>query len=79
MERLIAEALQDAGEPYLHEVPTGNRAIDFYLPNRDIYIEVKRFHSDRLDAQMSVCENIIAVQGKPAVQMLARLLRSMNR
>lgn len=78
MERLIAEALLEAGEPFMHEVPTGNRRIDFYLPNRDTYIEVKRFHSDRTDAQMSLCENIIAVQGKTAVLLLASLLRGLN-
>lgn len=75
MERIIAVALSDAGIPFLHEVPTGLAVLDFYLPLQDVYIEVKRFHSDRLDRQMSSAENVIAVQGKSAVQMLAHLIR----
>jgi hypothetical protein len=78
MERLIAEALLEAGEPFFHNVPTGNSALDFYLPNRDVYIEVKRFYSDRIDRQISSAENVIVAQGKPAVELLAAALRELN-
>lgn len=76
MEIIIAEALIDAEVPFMHEVPTGRRSIDFYLPIQDVYIEVKRFHSDRLDDQMSSCENIIAVQGMKAALLLAQIIRA---
>lgn len=70
MERLIADALDAAGEAYEHE----KNGLDFYLPRLDLYIEVKRFHSPRIAAQMERAENIIAVQGSFAVRTISVLL-----
>ncbi len=77
MERVIAQALEAAGESYLHSVQTGHRIISFYLPSRDVYIEIKRQQSDRLEEKMSLCENIIAVQGKDSVHCLATFIRAL--
>jgi hypothetical protein len=48
--------------------------LDFYLPDFDVYIEVKRFHTDRIAAQMGRAENVIAVQGMKSLQFLEHLL-----
>lgn len=67
MERIIADALDAAGEPY----QVNALGLDFYLPCQDVYIEVKRMHSDRIADQMSRAPNVIAVQGEQAVRLLA--------
>lgn len=75
MERLIYAALEEIQEPFVMEQanPAG---LDFYLINKGIYIEVKQFHSDRISEQMSRAPNVIVAQGRPAVQMLADLIRA---
>lgn len=72
MERVIAAALDGAGEPYFRET----NGLDFYLTNRDLYIEVKRMHSPRIAEQMSRADNVIAVQGVGAVTFMANLIRN---
>ena len=71
MEKLVAEALHAIGEPFEHE----KNGLDFYIPRLDLYIEVKRFHSPRIAAQMARAENIIAVQGSFAVRTISDLIR----
>jgi hypothetical protein len=71
MEMLVAEALARAGVRFEHDFSGKTKGLDFFLPEHDIFIEVKRFHSDRIGEQMSRAENVIAVQGKAAVEFLA--------
>lgn len=76
MERLIEEALIDAGVPFAMEGDKGERLpMDFYLPELDIHIEVKRFHSPRVAEQMARVENVIAAQGEAGVRALAGAIR----
>lgn len=75
MERLIADALDYAGIAYATDVGGGNPSgLDFKLDN-GIEIEVKRFHSPRIADQMARAPNVIAVQGKEAVEYLAEMIR----
>ena len=74
MERLVADALDSIGEPYQVNV----LALDFYLPDRDVFTEVKRMHSDRIAEQMSRADNVIAAQGVAAVKLLADMLRGLR-
>lgn len=75
MEQIIADALDAAGIQYTSDFNGGNPARpDFYLPEVDVYIEVKRFHSPRIADQMSRAPNVIAVQGKLAVEWLAAMI-----
>lgn len=77
MERLIEEALLDAGVPFTREGQPGHQhALDFYLPDSGVFIEVKRFHTDRVGAQMARVPNVIVAQGKPAVEALAAVIRA---
>jgi hypothetical protein len=73
MERLVAEALGFSGIDYLHE--SAGAPLDFWLVGEDIHIEVKRLHSPRIAAQMARVENVIAVQGKPAVEWFVAMIR----
>ena len=76
MEQMIVDALDDVGEPYIHEGAAA-RNLDFYLPRLDVYIEVKQMHSPRISDQMSRADNILVAQGASAVRILAHLLRSL--
>lgn len=49
--------------------------LDFYLPDLDIYIEVKQFHSDRIAKQMARRPNVIAIQGRGAVLTFCAMLK----
>lgn len=48
--------------------------LDFYLPDFDLYIEVKRFHSPRIGEQMSRAENVIVIQGIKSFDFIMDLL-----
>lgn len=74
MERVIAAALDEAHEPYVHD--SGGATLDFYLSQRDVYIEVKRMHSPRIAQQMAKADSVIAVQGVGAVTLMASLIRN---
>ena len=69
LEEALAQALKQAGIAFVRErgglIPVG---LDFYLPDHDLYIEVKRFHSDRIGPQMARAANVIAIQGLDAVR-----------
>ncbi len=73
MEVIIEKALLEIEEPFLCDQENGIH-LDFYLPNRGVYIEVKQFHSNRIAEQTSRASNVIVTQGRLAVQMLADLL-----
>ena len=75
MEQIIAEALDAAGVSYSTDEGGGNPSgLDFRLHN-GIEIEVKQFHSDRIGAQMARADNVIAVQGRAAVEYFASLIK----
>lgn len=69
------DALLRAGEPFNMQ-GTHGQTLDFYLIDRGIYIEVKQFSSpgDRTSKQLRRAPNIILAQGRPAVEMLARMI-----
>jgi hypothetical protein len=73
MEAAIRSALSDAGIRFVED---GNNPahLDFYLPDFDLYIEVKQFHTDRISEQMSRAPNVIVAQGREAVTWLANLI-----
>ena len=75
MERLIEDALIASGRHYVTDDDPANIAkLDFYLPDDDLYIEVKRLHSPRIAEQMGRVENVIVAQGEGAVRALTGLL-----
>jgi len=77
MEHLIEQALLDAGIAYATEDNPLNAAkLDFYLPDLDLYIEVKRLHTPRIAEQTARVENVIVAQGSDAVTALEKRLRN---
>ncbi len=76
MERDIHLSLTRAGIIAIHESQGGTSGLDFFLPDYDVYIEVKAFHANRIARQMAAKPNVIAVQGLSAVNFLIFLLNS---
>ncbi|MDP3405079.1 MAG: hypothetical protein Q8S03_10345 [Brevundimonas sp.] len=70
MEAIVAAALDRAGIGYVR-IPKETAGLDFRLTGTTVHIEVKRFHSPRIAEQMSRTEDVIAIQGEPAVKWFA--------
>lgn len=73
VELTVAEGLTQAGVKFERDTPRCHR-LDFYLPDYDVYIECKQFHTPRVLEQMSRVRNIIVVQGLTSARCLASLL-----
>lgn len=75
MERLTASALIAAGIEFItdHE-PESPASLDFFLPDSDLHIEVKRFHSERVADQLRRAENVILLQGRASVRFFSSLV-----
>jgi hypothetical protein len=72
MERQMVELLNQAGIRFLCD--DHRSGLDFYLPDLDVYIEVKQFHSPRIANQMARRDNVIAVQGKKSFELFKAFL-----
>lgn len=74
MEKLINEGLTVGEYIFTHEGEKGTGPqLDFRLTDLGVSVEVKRFYSDRAVRQLSKYEDVILVQGKKAVILLATL------
>jgi transcriptional regulator with XRE-family HTH domain len=77
IERIIETALIDAGIRYATDQGGGTASrLDFRLLDYGIEIEVKRFHTDRVAAQLARSPEVILVQGERAAKFVAAALRS---
>lgn len=73
LERDISAALTAAGISHIHE--SEGAPLDFYLPDYDVHIEVKRFHTERINGQLTRAENVILLQGISAVRLFIKILK----
>ncbi len=75
MELILAAALDRAGIAYTTGDGGSNAVgLDFHLTDADVHIEVKQMHTPRIAEQMSRAPNVIAVQGRAAVEWLAGVI-----
>ncbi len=74
LEKKVAEAMDEVGIRFIHESEDKELTLDFYLPYFDVYLEVKKFHADRIERQMASKDNVIAIQGAKSVQLLITML-----
>jgi hypothetical protein len=72
LEPIVEQALKDAGVKYNREGKS-NR-LDFYLPEFDVYVEVKEYYTPRSDKQLADHENVILLQGKKSVEAFCKML-----
>jgi hypothetical protein len=73
VEATIELGLEAAGIRY-RRADDNPRHLDFYLPDLDIYIEVKRFHTPRTAEQMERVPDIIVVQGLKAAVAFVKMI-----
>ena len=75
VERVIQQFLIDAGIRYIMDGEGDKRSLglDFYLPEYDIHIEVKRSHTERTNRQMARVKNIIVIQGLPCAHAFVKI------
>lgn len=77
VEQAIADALDHVGIRYVRDAfGSGAVGLDFYLPDFNQHIECKRFHTERMDNQMTRAPNVILVQGLASAQWLANAIRA---
>jgi len=77
VERMVAITLTHHNIRYALNVvsPVSNRrTLDFFLPDYGMYIECKRFATDRLHEQIKDLTNVIVIQGIEAAAAFDRLL-----
>ena len=70
LERYIGETLFEAGIRF--ERP---ERLDFFLPDNNVFLEIKRFHSERSSDQLHSQDNIILIQGKESVLFFCNILK----
>lgn len=75
LERDLGNALTSAGIEFIHESEAKGQELDFFLPDYNIYIEVKQYHSPRIERQMAQHDNVIVLQGRKSVSLLCSLLK----
>ncbi len=76
LEQYIADSLTRAGIPFVHESQDAQmtKALDFFLPDHLVYLEIKGGHSNRIVGQMGRAMNVIAIQGVKSVDFICKLL-----
>lgn len=75
LENRIAGAFDAAGIHYVRESKE-SKFLDFYLPDFDVYVEVKGGTTSRVNKQCARDHNVIVVQGVKSAQFLCELLCS---
>lgn len=71
LEQKIANALKE--ENIIFE--SNAHRLDFFLPDFNVYIEIKKYHSERSNSQLQSQENIILIQGKKAVDLFCNIIK----
>jgi hypothetical protein len=73
LENAVAKILTRKNIRFIHAYGR-NQRLDFYLPDYDVYIEIKKFHSDRIIAQLRSQNNVIVIQGRKSIEFLNNIL-----
>ncbi|MEM6413216.1 MAG: hypothetical protein AAF720_00980 [Pseudomonadota bacterium] len=73
IEEIVEDALKASGMDYVRG-DTNEMPLDFYL-NGNVAIEVKQFHTPRIERQMAAQENVIVIQGREAAIAFASLVK----
>ncbi|MBB3034074.1 helix-turn-helix domain-containing protein [Alteriqipengyuania lutimaris] len=77
LERIVEQALIDAGVRFeLEQETSAGHRLDFHLPDHDIAIEVKAFHTPRVEQQLARYGDVILLQGRRSVEAFAHLVRA---
>jgi hypothetical protein len=75
---LIGQGVKYNRPERLHSDPT---QLDFYLPDFDLYVEIKRFHTPRLTNQLALVpstSNAMVLMGNKAIDAFINLIQRKN-
>jgi NMD protein affecting ribosome stability and mRNA decay len=75
LELAVARNLTRLNIDFVHESENKEQGLDFYLPKQDVYIELKQFHSDRINEQLKSRDNVIVLQGRKAIHFFNSITR----
>lgn len=67
LELEVANVLTDNGIEFIHESQLPGQSLDFFLPQFNVYLEVKEYYSERSSKQLQRSDDIILIQGKKAL------------
>ncbi len=73
MEEMVERWLLANGIAYRRADDMKTR-LDFFLPDFDVYIEVKRYHTPRINKQLERAPDVIIIQGKASMRFLEHLV-----
>lgn len=73
MEEMVDRWLTTNGIPFRRADAMKTR-LDFFLPDFNVYIEVKRYHTPRINDQIERATDIIIVQGAASMRFLESLI-----
>ena len=76
LERMVGEALYEAGIEFAHE--SEGVFLDFWIPKWRAYIEVKKFHTDRISNQLTRHSDVILLMGRQSVIQFCNLIKQSN-
>lgn len=76
LEAQIGKALTEKGIKFIHGSQGNNQRLDFYLPDLNIYLEVKQYHTERSLSQLASQDNIILIQGREAVAAFIQMIKT---
>lgn len=74
MEKIVREALNKAGVKFVEEEDPRALGLDFFLIDHGVWVEVKQFHTERVNEQMQRAPNVIVIQGVEAARYFSSLL-----
>lgn len=76
VEQIVERALEKKGVEFVTETDPRALRLDFFVPEFDLHIEVKQFHTPRIAEQMSRAANVIVIQGILAARAFDLLLNA---
>lgn len=82
VEKRFEELLDARGIKYTRPEKDANdkSSVDYFLKDYDLYVEVKQFHTDRVNGQIAKCypKGVMVLVGMAAVVAFERLLESID-
>lgn len=78
LEQIVADVLTRGDIEFVHESEDVSsiltKGLDFWVPRWKCHIEVKQYHSPRINGQMERVEHIMVLQGLRAVNVFKALM-----
>jgi hypothetical protein len=77
VEKIVAQALDQRGIPFIHESEEPTQRLDFWIPEFAIYVECKAFSTPRTSKQIED-RAVILIQTTRAAQTFLQMLSTNN-